>query len=326
MTSVIQKLKDRAVTTARRLHTIVTTKGARKSLLAGYIKSIYLNRLKRQTRSREGVPYNPEGENILDKDWDVCIILDACRYDTFCEAVAERGWNGNTSSITSLGSSTEEWVYGTFLNRHEDDLAYATANLRLGILGDELDSKVVDYQFTDRDAFDGITTYPETLTDLAIQVAKDNPNKRLLVHYLQPHEPFLPASKRLPAAKYRHTIEPRPPSVDKDWIQEAYRDNLDIALDEVERLLDSLPEPVGKVAITADHGELLGEPVGPLHVPSYDHPSGIRVDELLRVPWHVFEAESRPEITPSDTLVSPSNSENVTEFAEEQLEALGYKT
>lgn len=310
---------------ARRLWAIATTSGARCSLIAAYAKSIYLDFLKRRTQKRESVPYNPDGENLLDKDWDVCIILDACRYDMFCDAVSERGWDGTTEYITSLGSSTEEWTYGTFLERHEDDLVYATANLRLGILADELNSKLVDYQFTERDAFDGVTTHPETTTDLALEVANNYPDKRLLVHYLQPHEPFLPSSKRLPAAKYRHTIEPRPPTVDREWIYPAYHENLDLVLDEVERLIENLPEPVGRVAITADHGELLGEPVGPLRVPCYDHPTGIRTEELTKVPWHIFDADTRPEIVPSGRLIRPNNTESVTEVAEEQLEALGYK-
>ena len=70
----------------------------------------------------------------------------------------------------------------------------------------------------------------------------------------------------------------------------AYRKNLQLVLDEVDTLLDSLD---GKTVVMADHGELLGESHLTLPLRKYGHPTGIRVPELVEVPWLVCDSDDR---------------------------------
>jgi len=109
-------------------------------------------------------------------------------------------------------------------------------------------------------------------------------------------------------------------------VWEAYNENLDIVLTEIEALLDELD---GKSVITADHGNLVGERLGP--VPTrrkYGHPYGVHTEELVKVPWFILEGETRREIRReirSEPAIE-SDDENISETElEDQLEALGYR-
>ena len=66
---------------------------------------------------------------------------------------------------------------------------------------------------------------------------------------------------------------------------EAYRDNLRVALGEVAKLTERLP---GKMVVTSDHGELLGEGG------KYEHASLSNDPILLEVPW--LEVESKQDL------------------------------
>ncbi|AOV94446.1 hypothetical protein AQV86_00800 [Nanohaloarchaea archaeon SG9] len=61
----------------------------------------------------------------------------------------------------------------------------------------------------------------------------------------------------------------------EEKVKEYYRKDLRLALEEVKRLIEGLD---GKVVVTADHGELLGEG-------GWGHYIGGNEDELLNVPW-----------------------------------------
>jgi arylsulfatase A-like enzyme len=63
-------------------------------------------------------------------------------------------------------------------------------------------------------------------------------------------------------------------------IKQVYNANLRRALESVEELIESLD---GKVVITADHGEMLGEKG------LYSHPHGVYFKELVEVPWFVVD-------------------------------------
>jgi hypothetical protein len=58
-------------------------------------------------------------------------------------------------------------------------------------------------------------------------------------------------------------------------VKEYYRKDLRLALKEVKRLIESLD---GKVVVTSDHGELLGEG-------GWGHYIGGKEKELIEVPW-----------------------------------------
>ena len=59
-------------------------------------------------------------------DWDVLIILDACRHDYFAEAYGDF-FRGKLEQRISLGSSTPEWRIKTFKKTY-NDIVYISAN------------------------------------------------------------------------------------------------------------------------------------------------------------------------------------------------------
>jgi hypothetical protein len=97
----------------------------------------------------------------------------------------------------------------------------------------------------------------------------------------------------------------------REGFLKAYRDNLKWVFGDegVELLADNVD---GKVAISADHGNAIGE------LGFYDHPNGCPISAVREVPWEVIEASDSGSHKPD---VEPSRSEI---DVDEQLEALGY--
>lgn len=281
-----------------------------------------LNRVYAQYRY--GVRYYPHGDDVFEEDWDNLLILDACRYDEYRRHVdgdGQRvGGGGRLERRTSRGSTTHQFIRGNFGGRNLYDLVYVGANGWYTTLQDEIDSAIYDFIHVERDAVDELTSRPETVTDTAIEAADRYPNKRLVVHYMQPHQPYLgPTGRRLEhdGALYR-TV--RKNHLDRADVVRAYRENLVLVLDEVERLVDELD---GKTVVTADHGELLGERQRPLPVRYYGHPDGVYVSELLTVPWHVYESETRKEVVAEVPVESNRDADD--DGVEDHLRALGYR-
>ena len=111
---------------------------------------------------------------------------------------------------------------------------------------------------------------------------------------MQPHQPFFgPTGESIEhKAGFSETV--RRNNIDNATIRRAYQRNLQIALDSISELLTKLN---GKVVISADHGELLGDTQPPVPVGSYyGHPAGLYVPELVKVPWFVIESDSRKRI------------------------------
>jgi len=280
----------------------------------------HLNRLYYAARNPDG--YNADGIDVFAEDWDNLVILDACRYDYFVE---QSSLDGTLESRISRASATREWVHANFTDRKLHDVVYVSANPNYRKVADDIGAEVHAYVDVWRDdtlvGEENTIVPPETVTEHALDAAEQYPNKRLLVHYVQPHYPFIgptgeehfdpTATLKEVSVKYDLT---------DDRLNRAYRENLDIVLDEAERLLDALN---GKTVVSADHGELLGERLSPLPLRAYGHPNGIYVEELVKVPWLVHTSGERKEIVAE----APTAQDEVDEEAlEEQLRNLGYVT
>lgn len=66
-----------------------------------------------------------QGTNIYNRDWNLLVILDACRFDMYQEVV------GASDYIISVGSTSTEWMDKTFNNANSSiiaDTAYISAN------------------------------------------------------------------------------------------------------------------------------------------------------------------------------------------------------
>ncbi|RYJ08638.1 hypothetical protein ELS19_19330 [Halogeometricum borinquense] len=161
----------------------------------------------------------------------------------------------------------------------------------------------------------GTTSLPSHVTDKAIHTARTKSPDRLLIHYMQPHDPFLAhATERGELLEYerRPFDELRAGNVSKDTLWNAYMDNLRFVLDEIKRLLSNIDAE--QVLITADHGELFGRIL-------HSHAPGILHPDLRRVPW--VRTTARDEETSHPDPITQDESAEETD-AEQRLKDLGY--
>lgn len=115
---------------------------------------------------------------------------------------------------------------------------------------------------------DRVSTCPP---ENVVEVVEENPAERGVVRFLQPHNPFrlLPNTQgRGGAANYSHSE-----------LLRGYRDNYEWVLNVIQERL--FPLLSGRVVVTADHGECLGDCGQYLH--DLDHEPH---EHLTTVPWY----------------------------------------
>ncbi len=283
------------------------------------IDRLYYSRLK--TRS-----FNEEGIDFFDRDWDNLMILDACRLDLF-EEVADLP--GETTAVETRGSATREFLRGTFDGRTLDDTVYVTASPMLYRHRDEIDVSFHDViNIWQEDGWNDNyrTVLPETVREATLDAATQYPNKRLLVHFMQPHYPFIgPTGQRhfdLDRLDFQWDLAASGElGISEEVLYRAYSENLEAVLPAVEELLDEL---TGTSVVTADHGQMFGERLFPIPIREYGHPPGLYTDELVTVPWHVYEDGTRRKIEAGDRTRDASDHTENEELARERLQDLGY--
>ena len=265
-------------------------------------------------------------ENVMERDWDTLVILDACRHDYF---TARNELPGELTSTVSSGKKSWEFMQQNFVGGEYHDTIYVTANPFANRLEDGTFYHV-DYLADEWNEEIG-TIFPEDVRKAAVEANRQHPNKRLIVHFMQPHRPYLGEQadelrRRVDLKGYRNEGDgvqiwgaAKQKEVTVDEVRQAYGESLDIVLEEVEQLIDDLD---GKTAITADHGEMLGERVFPFTTRVWGHSEGFSTRLLRMVPWLTIESEERRE-TMSDV---PEESADLSgETVSDRLEALGYK-
>lgn len=163
-------------------------------------------------------------------------------------------------------------------------------------------------------------TPPRYVTERAISVGREMDYDRMILHYFQPHSPWV--ANALSEDRELNEYEDdwwnylaRTGDVETVW--DSYLADLRYVLDDVELLLKNLDADT--VIISADHGEAFseygvrGHEIGSLH------------PKVRTVPW--VETPAVDEETYSPTIEAPeTESELSTDEVEEQLSALGYKT
>lgn len=288
----------------------------------------------------------PIGTHVLDKEWDLLIILDTCRVDAMKSVAPEYDFIHDVERIWSRGASSPDWIAHTFDNDRKDVLrntAYLTANphaqtvledrkyirskhstaatrfYRYGhwnqIRPEELGrfERIWKYKVDDRMKDLGGYTPPRIVTDRGIDVMRNYDFDRVVLHYMQPHYPYI--SDAIKEDRDLHTYEQRPElikKVGKEKVYEAYLNDLRYVLDDIKLLLDSVDSE--RVAISADHGDAFGE------FGMYGHDPGRIHPQIRYVPWVETSATDTGEYTPSTEPIEQSD-----RSTEEQLRALGYK-
>jgi hypothetical protein len=285
-------------------------------------------RINRRCHTRNGrYRFNPKGTAIFDEEWDNLIILDACRYDAFKR---QADLPGRLEVRQSLGPATYRWVKANFSNQKLHNTVYVSANSWYIKLKEEINSELHSFIDLQSDVSDAewvseqlnVVT-PGTVTKYAKQASDNYPNKRLIIHYLQPHHPFIGPNSQKYFTHQSNSLLDVVRSADKDITQrevrQAYNETLAIVLDEVTKLL---PELSGRTVITADHGEMLGDRHDFVPMRDYGHHRGIYNEPTVKVPWHIVNSGPRKKIT-SDEPVE-SDPINMTQI-NDQLKDLGYK-
>ncbi|WP_251133205.1 hypothetical protein [Halorubrum sp. 2020YC2] len=271
------------------------------------------------------------GTRVMNEDWDNLLILDACRYEMFADRIE---LDGSLESRISLGSSSEEFMEQNFLNSQFYDTVYISANPFIPRLN--LDENTFHAVVNCLEEWDEKlqTIRPDVVSQAARDAHDKYPNKRLIVHYMQPHAPFIGEKGRTMIGggwtmDDNDTGEPGiwnqlrdGQNVPLELVWEAYNENLDLVLSEVESLLDDVN---GKSVITSDHGNLVGERLGPIPTRrKYGHPYGVHTEELVKVPWFITDRETRRDIQADPPIENEGNTLSETEL-EDRLEALGYR-
>lgn len=289
----------------------------------------------------------PVGRNIYNAEWDLLVVLDACRYDALQSVADEYVFLDEVERAVSVGSSSKEWLVNTFRREHLEDIkqtTYLTGNAWV----DEALVESVDFsswtvtkgsvadsnnyvhgllsrptvskkEFNDVwlqtvHSIDDIDAFPaKDLTNYTVRYGRERDPERTVVHYMQPHAPYL---HRWAEGKSLRDIDTEPFEHIKKGggrkpVWEAYLNNLRYVLDHVGTLLDNYDAE--NVVITADHGEMFG----PL---LYSHGEGIPHPKLRVVPWVTTSAVDRETTEPEIDLENDSKID-----VDERLEALGYK-
>lgn len=243
--------------------------------------------------------------SIVEEDWDNLVILDACRYDVFKEKYKKYNLHGNLEKYVSKGSSTVEFLIKNFEGGKFPDIIYITANPYVYTIIGNLFYKTVHLWRDNWDSEKG-TVMPEQVVEKTLEIQERYPRKRLIIHFMQPHSPYVGKYKR-EGNFWQLALKEG-----KEEAMRAYRSNLDLVLPHVEHLVNKLR---GKTVVTADHGEACGEEAAtPLKIPIYGHPNGVHIPVLLEVPWLVVD-KPRKKIKSSEM--------NKTSFAIEKLKKEG---
>ena len=282
---------------------------------------------------------SPNTDPLVEQDWDNVLLLDACRYDLFEDVLSEHPIHGSLEKRRSLGSATPEYIRKNFQGNQFHNTVYVTANPYVNTkLPDDTFHHVVPVW---QDQWDDElkTVPPEAMRDAALQAAERFPNKRMIVHFNQPHVPFIGDirldGRKVSAIREEALGNERPDPRDRiptpfdqlaagershEEVYNAYRSNLVRAVPVVNKLLESLN---GLTAVTADHGNAFGERARPFPIKVFGHPMGILIPALTEVPWHTYQNGDRKRIV-AEQPTQESSRDVVSKNVESRLRQLGY--
>lgn len=228
-----------------------------------------------------------ETDPITELEWDNLIILDAARHDLYEEV------NGETDSRITVGSQSTEFIEKTFSEGDFSDVVYITANPFFNekkfeeITGRKLEDVFHEVFHTYMEDWneEENTVMPESLVRDAKTAEKLFPEKRKIIHFMQPHYPFIGSDFSSRGLNPDLGREERELSLwqraelgeyDREELWRAYKENLEYVMPYTTGLSKELE---GKTVVTADHGNHVGENG------IYGHPRGLKTRELRKVPW-----------------------------------------
>lgn len=222
-------------------------------------------------------------------DFDWLIILDACRYDYFVKLWPLLGFSGYVFPRFSPASCTLEFL--KWLKPIKDSIVLTGHPFVLN--AKDKFTKIVDVGFD----YYLNTSPPWYITQyLKRNFDKVAKFKHKILWFLQPHHPHI-GRYRLNAGIYSSFIHKELTPQEKTTrlferayhagtLSKSYKSNLWVVLKELRKILPMLK---GKIIITSDHGEGLGEPLRPEDKLVFSHPCGREEWEVRVVPFVEME-------------------------------------
>jgi len=286
-------------------------------------------------------------EKLLgETDWDLLIILDACRYDYF-EKIYPEYLEGELKKAVSPASNTMEWCQkvvktGIF---EDDVIVSANPHINSRMPVGEREFEATNYFKEIHDAWlwawdeENKTVQPNEVTQRSLDIL-DSCSDRSIIWYVQPHAPYITRPLKRKKNPFPRARDKRPMQVggpDRNLVgvgmeyvikrflppfmlkklfqirlkirgedaglgpvretflehglaklRQFYAENLGEVLSCCREICGEFSDR--EIAITADHGELLGDSsIGP----SFAHPAGERKKELIEVPWLEVDGVAR---------------------------------
>ena len=253
------------------------------------------------TRFHPRYPGYDDAIDVMAADWDNLIVLDACRADAF-EALVDTSVFDEYERVVSLGSHSSEWTERNFAGRSFGDTVYVSANPHTAIEAADSFHELVELQRSDFDERMQ-TVLPERVSEAAIDTHETYPDKRLIVHFMQPHGPFV------------HEDASPPPFEGGD--EEFWKQYARSVRHVVTYARELAAQFGGKTVITADHGQTRRRKLSGLFEIN-PHPPRFRLPELVTVPWATIDGERR------EIRAGATNEAETGDDLEERLRYLGY--
>jgi len=292
----------------------------RGSLLYRDIPNLITSRLFSRALNRMGIfgSYRrlPQKSLITKRDWDVLIILDACRLDAYLKA-KNRPRNGKIYSVYTGASITPHWLTRTWLDGDWSDTIYISANIFANKSIGRMAHLHRLFQYSLKDVFmdivevwrwiDGSTgivspekvyrAYKTVKTRMRLKGYILGRDYRMVIHFMQPHLPYITMKKLASLINsldrtlresgislgYDYLFIPllrKYSSREREILWRHYMNNLEEVLKYVNKIVEG--EGGIRKVVTADHGEMLGEMNLYFHF-DIDHP-------ILRVvPYHILD-------------------------------------
>jgi len=282
------------------------------------------------------------GEDHYSRDWDLLVVLDACRWDLFEEIADEYDFVETSGTFMSNSSHSREWLHKHFMDspagiellrvwghilQDPDNMEIFESHYTMSNRSELPKTAYVTWnvfaQMLDGEAFDEFVPVgraawgddqeilePRAITDETIRVMREKDPEFTIAHYMQPHTPF----KDSDGLEHHGSVWERIQRGEKDYHEawEEYKDNLRWVLDDVELLLENVDAET--VAITADHGNAIGE------WGCYGHRPYVPNAAVKRVPWATTTATDKETYEPNVNEWEDADESKI----QDRLEALGY--
>lgn len=128
---------------------------------------------------------------IEKKNWDILIILDACRYDNFKTVYNDFFSGYDLKNKISPTTDTQLWVNSMFLNKHCSDIIYITPIVCIDVWLPKHSLFLIVKSWKKNWNSEYGIVMPDGTNKAFYDTIKSHPEKRYVIHYGQPHTPYI---------------------------------------------------------------------------------------------------------------------------------------